>query len=624
MLKTVGSKLLVPILCAIILGSLITGIVGYQAANNVVIDAFMEDGIRSASSFRVQIDTALSKAQHDLYALSVAPSVNQLLTGEGSPEPVEEYLKELLNNYGVYYNIIILNIHGTIVASTSGITGEERTGSVSFQSSIIGKFFVSEVEESPQSGSLVTYISIPIHDGRDGSVIGVAMTALRLDELNERYVVPVSLLRNHGYAMIATGNGDIIGHRDKDLIGSTLPHQTIRNLASIAEGGGSVEFDAVMSGANYMIFAVRCYYTDWYAVVVCPTSEFYSVTNGLAILNVILSLVLIITLTAIVWFVVRGITKALSATVGYSKALSKGNLDLSLSVERNDEVGIIARSLSGMAERLRNMVQDSEKKAAEVDEINKIITENIHYANKMQKNFLPSKEMLKEAFSDYSVIWKPRDIVGGDIYWARSFKDGTVLCVCDCTGHGTSGALLTMLVVSAFESSITEEKHKDPAEILFMLDQRLSSFQNVSDEIINIMDINDGCDLAVLYIAKDGSVTTSAGNTNVFMCNGREVTRIKGQSIKIGDGRIKSKDDIVVHTIPANPDNKFYIASDGLSDQIGGEKEIQYGYKEFKNIILGNHWKKQEIISDKIWIAFEKYRGNQPRRDDFQLFTFKP
>ena len=617
------SKLLIPILCAIILGSLITGIVGYQAANDIVIDALMEDGIRSANYLCVQVDMVLSKAQHDLLAITVAPSVRHLLEERGSPDVLEEYMSELVNQEDLYYNMVILNIQGVIAASTSGITGLNRANQTYFQAGFLGGFFISDVEESGETGNLLIRISHPIYDG-DENLIGVAMVSLQLEELNRRFVVPVSLLGEHGYAMIATGRGIIIGHKDENIIGNDMPDSTMRQLARLFSVGGSGSFESEIFDENYMAFSVRSDYADWCIMVLCPVKEFYSVTNGLAVLNIVLSAVLIITLTAIVWFVVRDITQALSETVKYSEALSKGNLEVTLYVDRNDEIGMIAQSLSKMAEKLKNMIQVSEKRTAEVDEINKIITENIRYANKMQKNFLPSKEMLKAAFSDYSVIWKPRDIVGGDIYWAKSFNDGTVVCVCDCTGHGTSGALLTMLVVSAFESSITEEKHKDTAEILFMLDQRLSSFQNVSEEIVNIMDINDGCDLAVLYIAKDGTVTTSAGNTNVFICDGKEVTRLKGQSIRIGDGRIKSKDEIDVHTIPANPDNKFYIPSDGLSDQIGGDKEIQYGYREFQKIILGNHWKKQEDISDKIWIAFKKYRGNQPRRDDFQLFTFKP
>ena len=261
---------------------------------------------------------------------------------------------------------------------------------------------------------------------------------------------------------------------------------------------------------------------------------------------------------------------------------------------------------------------------AELAERLHIINESIKYAGKIQKNLIPDEDKLKEAFSDYSIIWKPRDVVGGDIYWAKNFDDGTILCVCDCTGHGTPGALLTMLVVSSFESTITNERHTDTAEIIYMLDRKLSSVLNVKSGDEFSTDINDGCDLAVLFIAKDGSITMSAGNMGVFVCNGEKVTRYKGQKMYVGEGKIKSKDKIKTVKIPADPGNKFYIASDGLYDQIGGEEKIPYGYSGFEGIILDNHNEKHSVISDKIWQSFEEYRGDNMRRDDFELITFTP
>ena len=254
----------------------------------------------------------------------------------------------------------------------------------------------------------------------------------------------------------------------------------------------------------------------------------------------------------------------------------------------------------------------------------KTINEGIRYANKIQMSIIPDNEKLKKAFSDYSIIWEPRDVVGGDIYWAKNFTDGTVLCVCDCTGHGTPGALLTMLVVSAFESIITEQNHDDTAEILYMLDKRLASVLNVKTGSDEYTEINDGCDLAVLFIANHGSVKMSSGNTNIYICDGKTVTRYRGQKLYVGEGKIKSKDIVDTNIIHADPTNKFYIASDGLYDQIGGDDLVPYGYDEFEKIILENHSRKHNDISDLIWQAFEGYRGDNARRDDFELITFTP
>jgi serine/threonine protein phosphatase PrpC len=218
--------------------------------------------------------------------------------------------------------------------------------------------------------------------------------------------------------------------------------------------------------------------------------------------------------------------------------------------------------------------------------------------------------------------------VGGDIYWLKQFRSGTVLCVCDCTGHGTPGALLTALVVSAFEDMVNESNCHDTALVMWNLEKRLTALfdsSQLSGEDSHEGDgIKDGCDLAVIFISNDKSVTVSSGNTHVFICDGDGVQVVKGQKIFVGEGRIKNKDAIKMVNIPANPNNKFYIASDGLFEQPGGEHLRPYGYKEFKWIILENHNKPQKAVSDTVWEAYEKYRGDYPRVDDFQLITFKP
>lgn len=313
-------------------------------------------------------------------------------------------------------------------------------------------------------------------------------------------------------------------------------------------------------------------------------------------------------------------------------------------VDRRDEIGDLSQTIQDMKDRLDSYNTDLENEVEarsadlklayeQASKQHQIILSSIDYASKIQRNMLPSDSAFGKAFADYAVIWKPKDIVGGDIYWIKNFDGGTVLCVCDCTGHGTPGALLTMLVVSAFETLVNESNYQDTAQIIWELEKRLVTTLNVEPLEQNASErkktkrsatIHDGCDLAVLYVARDGAVNISTANMHVFICDGKEVTKLKGQKIHVGDGTLKSKDDIRTVFIPPNPESKFYIASDGLYDQIGGENAVPFGYAAFKKIILENHDARQSVISEQIWQAFEAYRGDNFRRDDIELITFKP
>jgi HAMP domain-containing protein len=380
------------------------------------------------------------------------------------------------------------------------------------------------------------------------------------------------------------------------------------------------------------------------------TAQLASMRTSIAV--IVAAFVVLFSIVSMVWTKAR-IGNPVMKLSRLSENIVAGNLDYDVNIASGDEIGVLADDLLKVRTILGNLnseVSTLVRNAAggqmnarasasaytgdwgallgELNHLLDTLNVPIDYAGTIQRNLLPEDATFREAFSDYSVLWSPRDIVGGDIYWMKNFSGGSVLCVCDCTGHGTPGALLTMLVVSVFDSMITEENCTDTARIVRDLEERLVSVfgldasgaeggKKVSAEI------QEGCDLAVLFIAKDGSVTVSAGNLSVFVCDGAAVRRFKGQRIHVGEGKIRSAEDVETVRVPANPANKFYIASDGLYDQIGGANRLPFGYETFRRIVLENHGESQGVISERIREAFEAHRGSEARRDDVELITFR-
>lgn len=260
-------------------------------------------------------------------------------------------------------------------------------------------------------------------------------------------------------------------------------------------------------------------------------------------------------------------------------------------------------------------------------EQNQLIVDSLNYAHRIQKHLLASDHILEKAFTDYSVIWKPRDVVGGDIYWSRSYKEGSLLCVCDCTGHGIPGALLTMLASAAIDSATESISCNDTARIMMEVDRRFAmafGLDEKENESVSKRRIRDGCDIAVIFTAKDGTVTLSSGHIHVFVCNGDEVKRIRGQNISIGEGKIQSLDEIKTTVIPADKRNKFFVASDGLFDQIGGEKRRPIGFRPYSDVFLNTYNESLSVTTKRLWECFEDYRGDELRRDDVEIVAFQP
>jgi serine phosphatase RsbU (regulator of sigma subunit) len=612
-------KLIVPIFCAVIMGALIMGYIGSRITSNAIISAAITDGNNAAQSLCEYIDLVISTAQLDLYAIVLHPSVKPVVLGQIPPGELEEYMHGLIKRYPIYNNILVLNGSGVVVAGTSGSNGSDNSDREYFKAGMRGENYISEVEVSRSTGRLVSFISIPVFDGKN--VIGVVMAGVLTHEINSRYVAPVKLLGGHGYAMIVNSAGTIIGHKNEELLGEKIPENLLEHIMTL--GVERVAFEDVVDGVPSMLFVKRDNATDWFPIVIVSVSDFYTSSNYVRGAITALAAGVILLLTVIVLIAVNGVTKALSSAIRYAETVSKGDLEAELSVRREDEIGVLAQSLRDMVASLKHMIIVAKQKTREAQEATETIIQGINYASKIQRDLLPRNYAFDKAFQDYSIIWKPRDIVGGDIFWLKNFERGTILCVCDCTGHGTSGAMLTMLVVSALEACITPANCHDTAGLIWQIEQKLVSNFSVNSKELNLDEIQDGCDLAVLCAARDGSVSVSSGHIPVFVCNGKEVRQIKGQKIAVGEGRLKSKDEINVVRIEANQDNIFYIGSDGLFDQPGGPLSIPFGYKLFKQIILDNHGKNMSVISDKLWNTFEEYRGGEMRVDDIQLISFK-
>ncbi len=346
------------------------------------------------------------------------------------------------------------------------------------------------------------------------------------------------------------------------------------------------------------------------------------------------AIILLLVAKTIVGSVTRPINEA-SKVLG---RIALGEFDARVTGDYHGDMGLVKDSVNKTAEGLATFLSDklaAERSAHEsslakgrAEAAKEAIVSSIHYASKIQDNLRPPEELFQKNFHDHAILWKPRDIVGGDIYWMKNFPTGIILAVCDCTGHGPPGALLTMLVVSALEAVTTPENFQDPAEVMLRLDDRLAGLlnvrQNSPEAERDIAHYHDGCDLALFHIDPRGTVKVAAANLHVFIVDGVKVRQIKGQKLAIGEGRLRERGEVAVEDIPFADANKFYVSSDGLFDQMGGSPPRPFGYKVFKQMLLDRHQEPLAATTEGIWQTFETYRGQNDRRDDIEIIAFKP
>lgn len=250
-----------------------------------------------------------------------------------------------------------------------------------------------------------------------------------------------------------------------------------------------------------------------------------------------------------------------------------------------------------------------------------VISESIDYASNIQRSILPSGEIFDSIMSDYFVIWEPRDVVGGDMYWCDIWGDGILIVLGDCTGHGVPGAFMTLIADGAIERAKSDTVRGDVAKLLQNIHQtiQISLGQHRAGGASD-----DGIDLGVCYVNSELSEMAFAGaHFSLFVFEGDEVEEIKGTRRGLGYRGVPLAQEYGVQTVKIDDKKTFVMTSDGLLDQIGGEKRRGFGKRRFKHMMLAERNQPLGQQKDRILQALADYQGEEIRRDDVSLIGFR-
>ena len=256
----------------------------------------------------------------------------------------------------------------------------------------------------------------------------------------------------------------------------------------------------------------------------------------------------------------------------------------------------------------------------EIEQKNKSISESINYAKRIQSALLPNPKNILNHLPKSFVFYKPRDIVSGDIPWFFTDTEFIYFAVIDCTGHGVPGALLSFISYFLLNNIVATQKKLSASGILNALHQgvRKTLKQDSPDA-----EARDGMDIALCKINYKKKILEYSGAHRplFYITQDGDFEQYKGALKAIGGIPFKKRKekDFVNHKINYNLGDKIFFFSDGLPDQIGGEKGRKYKNKMIKEIIMTNYNKTipelEKIFSD----DFYKWKGDYKQIDDVLL-----
>ncbi|MGE0077202.1 MAG: SpoIIE family protein phosphatase [Bacteroidales bacterium] len=330
----------------------------------------------------------------------------------------------------------------------------------------------------------------------------------------------------------------------------------------------------------------------------------------------------------------RMVTDPIKKLVNNVNRIADGNLNERAEVIGNNEITTLSVKFNVMIEQLEELYTDLDKKVKErtaevvaqkeeiesqkdelekqrdkLAEQQKHIMDSILYAKRLQYAILPTEDFVKELFPETFILFHPKDIVSGDIYWFSKIGNKRLFSAIDCTGHGVPGALVSMVGHNWLDYAVKDLKLERPVDILEALNAGVTTTFKERDEDGAV---KDGMDLALCSVDYTTMKMEFAGAYNpVIILRNGELIQLKGDKCPIGAFSRRAVTGYTHQEIDIQKGDMIYVFSDGYTDQFGGDESRKFLMSNFKQLLIDVHMlpveeqrvKMEETLFD--WMKYE-------------------
>lgn len=258
---------------------------------------------------------------------------------------------------------------------------------------------------------------------------------------------------------------------------------------------------------------------------------------------------------------------------------------------------------------------------AVIEEKNKDILDSIHYAKRIQRALLASDTLLGKNLPEYFVLYRPKDIVSGDFYWAAEIPgEKFLLLTGDCTGHGVPGAFMSLLNISILHEITSGMNITSPEKILnTQRDAIIMSLNPEGSEAVS----KDGMDCVLCsFDFKNRKLEFACANNPLWVMRNGELLEFRPDKFPVGlhEGE---QQPFTRHVLDLLPGDIVYTFTDGYADQFGGPRGKKFKYAQLKEVlrsIAAQPMQEQKLHLEK---TFDNWKGNLDQLDDMLVIGVK-
>ena len=245
------------------------------------------------------------------------------------------------------------------------------------------------------------------------------------------------------------------------------------------------------------------------------------------------------------------------------------------------------------------------------------IDSSLLYAKTIQNGLLPKKRHFEKISKNYFVLYQPQQTIGGDFYWLTQKEDTIYFALADCTGHGVSGAMLSVLGISLL-NYVIQKNHVFVGDILTELDKKwIETFNHdVFEQSFN----NDWLEITLVAFDKKTRIMQYASASGEFAIQqNNTINLLKGNNFPVGGWQIEKNRqfDTYIYTIQENA--KLFFYSDGIKHQFNSSDNKKFGRNQLFNFFHQHHDIPLNKMKHQFESVFKNWKGQNKQTDDVSL-----
>lgn len=365
-------------------------------ARNQAIELANEIGEKYGNEFKISMEVAIESAQTLANTFESMKAQKKLLSREETNEMFRHQLRKNSELFGIYTAWEPNTFDGND-ALFKNTVGHDKTGGyypwVFKQGNDFGlqplkipyetewykksKNSRQDIVFNPSTwkagGKSVTVVDIVTPIINNGKFTGIVGTEIEISEYKRMIsaITPFEI----GFAYLISNDGKFVAHPNESFIGTNVvehvPDDKKSEIIKAIKTGQSYQINSINDGVEFIQVINPVTFgkseTPWSFGIAVPVDKIVEDSRQMMWLAVILGLISMLVIVCIIFIIVKQVVTRISIGVKVTQAISVGDLNQSFEVRKNDELGILGRSLNHMVEMLK--VKESIAKSISIGDL---------------------------------------------------------------------------------------------------------------------------------------------------------------------------------------------------------------------------------------------------------------